>query len=212
MWATPKWRTPSFTCLWGPHLPPPASPAKPALTWGSACLGKMIETAREGLWGSGPKSVSKEQRRQARPLRPHLPSLLRSRGAVPMTRALAHTPAGHAQYSHLFETPERPRAFLALRWTGMSIRSGPFLPALGSCSQHLWPMVSPLADSCLGPIRSAPVLFPTWNSHLLLSGTSNMGIPWSVKKNASLVAILTSQMRKTKPGEEVELPKLTELQ
>lgn len=89
-----------------------------------------------------------------------------------MTRGLAHTPAGHAQYSHLFETPERPRAsFLALRWTGMSKRSGPFPRALGSCSQHLWPRflhlltaVSVLSEvlHCFFPpgilSRSSPVL------------------------------------------------------
>lgn len=41
-----------------------------------------------------------------------------------MTPALACTPAGHTQYGHLFETPVRPRAFLALGWAGMSTRAG----------------------------------------------------------------------------------------
>lgn len=48
-----------------------------------------------------------------------------------MTRALARTPAGHTQYSCLFETPARPRAFLALRWTGMSRRAGSLSPSVG---------------------------------------------------------------------------------
>lgn len=62
----------------------PVSPAQSALTWDS---GTRLDRARNGPQESGPESVSKEQWRQARSQRPDLASLLRSRGAVPMTPA-----------------------------------------------------------------------------------------------------------------------------
>lgn len=185
------------TTVEAPSNPLPIASAQSALTWDSAYLRKMLE--KQGLQENGPKSLSKEQRRQARALRPDFTSLLRFRGAVLMTPMLACTPAGHTQCSHLFETPARPRPSCPeMDWNESKIWAT--FPSFGKLLPPSLATVPPLTDTFLGPVRRAPMPLPTWDYHSLLSGASNPRIRWSVKMPTQLSPCSTDKEDEAQRG------------
>lgn len=157
--------------LQNPHPAPPRRPCTVSADLPSACWGDNGEGQR-GALGKRPKAC------QQRPEAPGEASEATSPFPPQRQRGRSHDtrPGRHPSWAHtiqpLVRDPSEATGLVCPEMDWNEPKNGATLPSTDWLFLASPAFVPPPTDSFLGPIRRAPMLFPTWNSHPLLSGTS----------------------------------------